>query len=168
VRIRPAVPDDAEAIERARIRSWRVAYRHVFPPDELDRLPIDSSRWRERLEHGWSEECLVYEDDRGVVGWITTGPSTDASIGEVHGLYVDPDAWSAGAGRALIAAGEAALARSYDEAVLWVLEENRRARHFYEAAGWTTDGLRGTFERFGVSAAVVRYRKVLSSSASRS
>jgi ribosomal protein S18 acetylase RimI-like enzyme len=167
VPIRPAVPDDAEAIERARIRSWRVAYRHVFPPDELDRLPIDWSRWRERFEQGWSEDCLVYEDERGVVGWITTGPSADSAIGEVHGLYVDPDAWSTGAGRALLAAGEAALARVHDEAVLWVLEDNPRARRFYEAAGWTTDGLRGAFERFGVSASVVRYRKVLSSSASR-
>jgi len=163
------VPDDAEAIERARVRAWRLAYRHVFPPEELDRMPIDGSRWRVQLEDGLLDEaCLVCEEGGDVVGWVRFGVGSTPLLGEVHGLYVDPDAWSTGAGRALMAGAEAELAGSYPAAVLWVLEANDRARRFYEAAGWSADGRRGTFERFGVAAPVVGYRKSLSSSASRS
>ena len=50
---------------------------------------------------------------------------------------------------------------SYAEATLWVLEENPRARAFYERCGWSLDGERKSEERWGVSAAEVRYRKRL-------
>ena len=42
------------------------------------------------------------------------------------------------------------------------------AKALYEAAGWRLDGTTGSFERLGVSAAIVRYAKRLSKSASRS
>jgi GNAT superfamily N-acetyltransferase len=170
VRIRPATPEDAEAIERIRIRGWQVAYRHVFPPAELDALPVDWSRWLEwlaRPEPG--HRCFVAEDEAGLLGWVTVGPSAFPDrFGEVHGLYVHPDRWGEGAGRALLARGEEELAETWEEAILWTLEDNPRTRRFYEAAGWHVDGTTGSFERLGVSAPVVRYTKRLSKSASRS
>jgi ribosomal protein S18 acetylase RimI-like enzyme len=54
---------------------------------------------------------------------------------------------------------EASLAADYGAALLWVLEDNPRARGFYERAGWAPDGVRKAEERFGVRAAEVRYRK---------
>jgi hypothetical protein len=42
-----------------------------------------------------------------------------------------------------------------------VLEENPRARRFYEEAGWQADGSRKAEERWGVRAPEVRYRKEL-------
>ena len=98
-----------------------------------------------------------------------SGPSAFPDrFGELHGLYVDPDRWGEGAGRALLARGEDELAETWDEAILWTLEDNPRTRRFYEAAGWRLDGTTGSFERLGVSAAIVRYAKRLSKSASRS
>jgi GNAT superfamily N-acetyltransferase len=172
MRIRVALPEDAEAIERIRIRGWQVAYRHVFPPDALDALPVDASRWRTWLaavfEHGQS--CLVAEDAGILVGWATFGPARDPDdrYGELHGLYVDPERWGRGAGRLLLECAEEELARRWDEAVLWTLEHNPRTRRFYEANGWTLSGLTSTFERFGVKAPIVRYGKRLSKTASRS
>src|SRR5439155_20573477 len=79
MRLRPATPDDAEALERIRIRGWQIAYRHVFPPEELDAMGVDSSRWRAWLaagfEHG--QACIVAEDAEGVVGWATFGSARD-------------------------------------------------------------------------------------------
>ena len=159
--VRPASPDDALAIETIRIHGWRSAYRHVFPAAELDALPIDAERWRPRLHvppPGWS--IVVCEDERHVVGFASTGPSRDEDeIGELYAIYVEPDAWSTGVGRALMAVAEEQLAAKYDAALLWVLEDNPRARHFYERAGWAADGVRKAEERFGVRAAEVRYRK---------
>jgi ribosomal protein S18 acetylase RimI-like enzyme len=90
------------------------------------------------------------------------GPSRDeTAVGELYAIYVDPDDWSRGAGRALIARAEERLAEDYGVATLWVLEGNPRARRFYEAAGWQVDGARQAVERLGASPAEVRYRKRL-------
>jgi GNAT superfamily N-acetyltransferase len=170
MRVRVASPDDAEAIERARVRAWQVAYRHVFPPEALDGLPVDWSRWAEALarpEPGYV--CFVAVDESRLLGWATVGPSACPDrYGELHGLYVDPECWGRGAGRALLERSEAELAQTWDEAILWTLEDNPRTRRFYEAAGWRPDGTTGTFERLGVRAPVVRYAKRLRSSTSRS
>jgi GNAT superfamily N-acetyltransferase len=161
VHIRPASPDDAVAIETIRVHGWQSAYRHVYPAAELDALPVDPERWRSRLHvppPGWT--TVVCEDGGHVVGFASTGPSRDEDeIGEVYAIYVEPDAWSTGAGRALLASAEATLAAAYDAALLWVLEDNPRARRFYERAGWAPDGVRKAEERFGVRAPEVRYRK---------
>jgi GNAT superfamily N-acetyltransferase len=166
VHVRLGREDDALAIETIRVRGWRIAYRHVFPARDLDELPIDESRWRLRLASpppGWT--TLVVERDRRVRGFASVGPSRDEhGTGELYAIYVDPDDWSTGAGRALIERAEAELAREYGEAMLWVLEENPRARRFYERAGWWPDGARKAEERWGVRAPEVRYRKDLSSS----
>ncbi len=51
------------------------------------------------------------------------------------------NAWGTGAGRLLMSAFVERLRESgFEDATLWVLDDNPRARRFYEAAGWTLDG----------------------------
>ena len=161
--VRPAGVADALAIEAIRVRGWRAAYRHVFPPAELDALPVDETRWRNRLEKppaGWA--VFVADEGETVTGFAALGPSRDErGVGELYAIYVDPSAWGSGVGRALIAEAEAALGARWDEATLWVLEDNPRARRFYERAGWAPDGAQKAEERLGVAAVEVRYRKSL-------
>ncbi|HVU76139.1 MAG TPA: GNAT family N-acetyltransferase [Gaiellaceae bacterium] len=161
--VRLATGDDAVAVETIRVRGWRAAYRHVFPPEQLDALPIDGERWRRRLVDpppGWS--TFVVEDGEAVVGFASVGPSRDVrGLGELYAIYVEPDAWSTGAGRALMDRAEEQLRSEYEAATLWVLEDNPRARAFYERAGWSPDGARKAEERWGVRAPEVRYRKEL-------
>jgi GNAT superfamily N-acetyltransferase len=168
--VRIAIGADAEAVERIRVRGWQTAYRHVFPPDALDALQVDWARWQRQIETpppGWT--VFVAEDDGHVRGFVAVGPSRDgAPGGELYAIYVDPDAWSTGVGRALIARAEERLADQYEEATLWVLEDNARARRFYERAGWAADGAKKLEERLGVAAVEVRYYKWLSNSTSRS
>ncbi len=163
--VRLATRADAEAIERIRVGGWQVGYRHVFPAEQLERLEIDRSRWERRLERppaGWT--TFVAEGHGRTLGFVSVGPSRDeAGVGEVYAVYVDPDDWRQGAGRALLERGEERLAEEYREATLWVLEDNPRARRFYEAVGWHLDGGRQTVERLGVSPPEVRYRKRLAS-----
>ena len=171
MQLRAATVADAGEIERVRVRGWQVGYRHVFPPDQLDAIPVDVSRWVQWFSHGseHGQTCALAEDAHGVLGWVTWGPSAVPDrFGEIHGLYVDPDRWGQGAGRALLARGEDELAQTWREAVLWTLADNPRTRRFYEAAGWRVDGETGTFERLGVRAPIVRYAKRLRSSESRS
>jgi ribosomal protein S18 acetylase RimI-like enzyme len=162
VEVRLGTSRDAKGIARVQERGWQAAYRHVFPPAVLDRGGfIEVSRWRDRLRRpptGWA--TFVSIRDSAVVGFACVGPSRDVDgAGEVYAIYVDPECWSTGAGRALMERAERELASRYDEATLWVLEENPRARRFYELAGWELDGARKAEERWGVRAAEVRYRR---------
>jgi GNAT superfamily N-acetyltransferase len=169
VHVRKATARDADSISRIQERGWQAAYRHVFPVEELDRGGfIEPARWRARLRHppaGWV--TLVAARDGDVVGFASVGPSRDIPLfGEVYAIYVEPSLWSSGAGRALMSEAERELASKYAEATLWVLEDNPRARKFYELRGWSLDGARQAHERWGVAAPEVRYRKLLTSSRS--
>jgi len=159
--VRAAQGADADAVARIQQETWRVAYSHVFPATGLAQDFIDAERWRRRLADpppGWS--TFVIGDP--VVGFASVGPSRDEpGIGELYAIYVIPSAWSTGAGRALLERAEERLAEDYDEATLWVLEDNPRARRFYEAAGWRPDGARKAEPRWDVSAPEVRYRRRL-------
>jgi ribosomal protein S18 acetylase RimI-like enzyme len=160
--VRRASADDAEAVARVHLRTWQTAYRHVFPPETLDELPLGP-----RIR-GWTE---AFSDPDGdgfvagdpIVGFVFVRESEEEpGVGEVEAIYVDPDEWGAGVGRALLAAGEAALReRGFDEGLLWVLEDNPRTRRFYELAGWEDDGGRQLWPRYGVEPTVARYRKQL-------
>ncbi len=164
VEIRASTGRDASGIAHVQERAWQDAYRHVFPVGELDRGGfIRPELWRERLEHpppGWT--TFVADEDGDVIGFVAVGPSRDQrGIGELYAIYVHPDWWGTGAGRALIERGERELRGRYGEATLWVLDDNPRARAFYETAGWTPDGSSKSDERWGVRAPEVRYRKGL-------
>ena len=78
---------------------------------ELDAMPIDETRWAHRINEtppGWDDHRRGGR--RHVVGFASTGPSRDQlGIGELYAIYVEPDAWSTGAGRELIVRAEAEL-----------------------------------------------------------
>jgi GNAT superfamily N-acetyltransferase len=92
----------------------------------------------------------VLESDGTAIGFTHIGPVEDPpsgpqnGIGEVYTLYLDPDHLGRGAGRFLLGAAEARLAADgFDQACLWVLDTNHRARRFYERQGWAlSDGIR--------------------------
>jgi GNAT superfamily N-acetyltransferase len=162
--VRLATGADANGLARVQERTWQVAYRHVFPAGELDRGGfIQPERWRARIERppaGWTTFVAVH--DGLVTGFASVGPSRDErGIGELYAIYVDPEQWSTGTGKALIERCEEQLRDSFAEATLWVLEDNPRARSFYERGGWSPDGERKSEERWGVRAPELRYRKTL-------
>lgn len=173
MRARVATVDDAEAIGRIHTVAWQVGYEHVFGVEALATLDIDARvrQWRERLAGGGDAiegvELLVVEDDRhAVVGWAAAGPSegddADTSTAELYGIYVDPDAWGREAGSALMRATLDRLRkRDFDTVVLWVLEDNPRARRFYERQRWHADGATKNEVFFEIPVDVVRYRITL-------
>jgi GNAT superfamily N-acetyltransferase len=146
--VRRATPGDAATIAEIQVRSWRAAYAGIAPSELLAVLdvPERTIRWRERLAlpdeeaHVW----IVERDDRAA-GYAWCGPSADDDLppgtAEVYAIYLHPDAFSTGTGRALFEhAVDDMRERGYLRAALWTLEENARARRFYEIAGWKRDG----------------------------
>jgi GNAT superfamily N-acetyltransferase len=166
--VRDARPQEAYAIARVHTRSWQVGYAHAFPAEALASISAErrADRWADRLRAPQPRTALlVAEADGEVCGFAALGPAREsrARVGELYAIYVDPDHWGTGVGQALIAEGEERLrAAGFTEAILWVLEDNPRARRFYEAAGWTHDGGTKRDTHLNTEVTEVRYRKSLS------
>lgn len=171
VRVRLARAEDAAALAHVHVAAWRGAYRGQMPDEYLDAL--DPVRWTagwERLLARTEQDgvlVLVAESDGAVVGFANAGPCRDEGsdgLGELYAINVHPDAWSRGAGPALLAAATQRLSGlGVDRAVLWVLPGNARARRFYERHGWSADGAARTAEVNGVQVDEVRYSRGLTS-----
>jgi GNAT superfamily N-acetyltransferase len=141
------------------VETWQAAYAHALPLEQLRGLSMPDSVERHRR---WPPQ-FVAEKDGEIVGFVAVGASGDPGTdGELFAIYVHPEHWGAGVGRALIEAGEDELRRlGHEQAVLWVLDDNPKARRFYEIAGWSTDGAAREIEIFGFDVAEVRYAKRL-------
>jgi GNAT superfamily N-acetyltransferase len=165
--VRDARPEDALAIARVHTRSWQVGYAHAFPAEALAAISAErrAGRWAERLRSFEPRSAvLVAEVDGTVRGFVSVGPARELGreVGELYAIYVDPDQWGSGVGQALISAGEQGLRDAgFTKAILWVLEDNPRARRFYEAAGWTHDGATKRDTHLETEVTEVRYRKDL-------
>lgn len=108
---------------------------------------------------------LVAVEVGAIVGFATISPARDedaAGHGEICALYVEPDCWGHGVGRALTAAARGELCSlGFRNAVLWVVAGNARAEQFYRADGWSPDGLRRKQQVWSVAVETVRYRRTL-------
>jgi GNAT superfamily N-acetyltransferase len=162
VSVRDARLADAEAIADVHVRTWQAAYDHVFPPEALAGISVDAwtRNWRRWLSDPPPHtHRLVTEDEAGVRGFAILGPATAGVAGELHAIYVLPEAWGAGHGRALMAVAlERLRGEGFAEAILWVLEDNPRTRRFYEQAGWRLDGEPQDEMFLDTPVSIVRYR----------
>jgi ribosomal protein S18 acetylase RimI-like enzyme len=162
VRVRRAVVDDADAIERVRTDTWRYAYRGLMPDSLLDGLGYDSTRRRALMSAMPPDHfVLVAEADGAVVGFCIGGPSRTHDLpfgGEVYAIYVRPEQHGRGAGRALLEAAVTELVgRGFLSMIIWVLRENAPSRRFYERMGGVhvrdeereLDGVRITESSYG-------------------
>lgn len=140
--IRPLRETDSRLeISRIYEESWKSAYRGVVPQAYLDGIP--AGRWAEVLDRaGW--DTLVLTEGERLIGTSSVCASRWPDwpdFGEVVSLYLLPESMGKGYGKALLAAAVKRLAeQGFQDALLWVLEENRRARRFYERAGFALAG----------------------------
>ncbi|MFL5679104.1 MAG: GNAT family N-acetyltransferase [Chloroflexota bacterium] len=167
-RVRLARPEDAAALADVHVRSWQAAYRGIVPDAILDGLSVErrAAWWRETLTTDKTLRVWVVEGDGRVVGFAATAPRRDDDLppgaGEVESIYLAPDAWSVGLGRAVLAVAVDDLQdRGFEPLVLWVLTLNERARGFYEAVGWRPDGERRMLDFDGNPIEEMRYTRTI-------
>jgi GNAT superfamily N-acetyltransferase len=121
------------------------------------------SRSLTKHQHGRRKRTVVAVKEDQVVGFATVGRAQDEmDEGLVYLVYVLPQCWRRGVGKALVvAAGDALLELGVREAALWVLRENQRAQRFYERLGWQPDGRTRTDDYGGVELEAVCYRRAI-------
>jgi ribosomal protein S18 acetylase RimI-like enzyme len=140
--IRPARAEDAEAIARVRVDSWRETYRGMIPQTYLDAMKLEESRalWEKVLTAGSNVvSVFVAEHGADIVGFASGNMLAEPKHGfdaELSAVYVRREFQGAGIGRRLVS--ETAVALSQRDAsglIVWVIAGNKRARTFYERLG---------------------------------
>lgn len=143
MKIEPAAPQDASAIAALHVRSWQAAYAGILAPEYLASLSVDerAARWRHILEVGASQIHVAVGDAAAIHGFVNHGPLRNGpdqpAKGEIWALYVAPEHWGRGVGRALLSHAMRELrARGRVDVSLAVLAGNARAIHFYVSQGF--------------------------------
>ncbi len=159
-RLRLAGLEDASAIAEIRVASWRAAYRDLLPAELLAGLRVEDGERRIcRLMVDGRQRFWLLEDGGSALGFADFGLGEQPGVAELRACYLRREAWGLGLGRRLMARLlRDMIEKGYHGASLYVMEGNRRARRFYEAAGWRAEG--GSVERLrgGRRCRDLRYR----------
>ena len=148
VTIRPARPEDAAAIARIRVDSWRDTYAHLLSPEFLAALdPVaDTNGWRVTIERMTEDPSrgtfVVAELDGAVRGFAIACPprpneNDPPRDWQLPLIYQDAELHGTGSGQALLVA-----AIGDRPTFLWTAEDNPRAIAFYRRNGFVPDGTR--------------------------
>jgi len=133
--IREARVGEGPILATVQERASVAALAHIFPPEQYP-YPRDAvhERWVAAVAEPAARTLIATIDERPVGAACVTA-------GWLDGLYVVPERWGTGLadelhGRAL----ELVRALGSRSCKLWVLEDNVRARRFYERRGWRENG----------------------------
>lgn len=137
--IRPAEPDDANAIAEVHRASWQHTYSGVLPYRTLSQM-IERRNvgWWQRAIRG-STSILVLDVGGLIAGYATLGLNRARSLpqeGEIYELYLLPEFQGVGLGKRLFSETRRLLASlGCKGTVVWCLEDNDQAIGFYTAQG---------------------------------
>jgi RimJ/RimL family protein N-acetyltransferase len=137
--VRPATPDDVEALVDVQERGAVLAFAHIFPQDAypFPRARI-VARWREEIADAGTRVYVATDEAGAVTGFAATRGSVLLHFGtavetwgtgharEFHDALLDTIAGTAPGGTTRVR--------------LHVLEANGRARRFYEKLAWRPTG----------------------------
>ncbi|WP_019181450.1 GNAT family N-acetyltransferase [Microbacterium yannicii] len=152
VTVRIATTDDALAIARVHLQTWRETYTGKLADDVIEGRPIpERAAALVRLLSGESpfgpQTLWVAEREGTIVGFAWAGDCRDedrTGQAELYAINVLRAHHGSGAGQRLLDASV-----GDDAASLWVLEDNPRARAFYERNRFVADGATKDDERLG-------------------
>ena len=133
--------DDIYAVSNVYEQSWKYAYQNIIPQQYLDSIP--AGRWAKGLENN-RDSCLVAVEEGRIAGTSSIRGSRwekYSDYGEIISIYFLPEYMGKGYGKLLLErAVEELHKRGFQKVLLWVLEENARARRFYDKCGFSPVG----------------------------
>lgn len=130
--LRPATPDDADAIAAVWHGSWADGHRGNVPPELEAYRTLEQFRTRVPPRLAMTTVAVI---DGVIAGMVMVVDD------EVEQVYVTAAARGTGVAAALLGHGERQIAAAgHPVAWLAVAPGNARARRFYERSGWTDTG----------------------------
>ncbi|MGN0650550.1 MAG: GNAT family N-acetyltransferase [Oscillospiraceae bacterium] len=162
--IRRMLRSDEADVGRLYVQSWQAGYKGLLPQDYLDGL--ESWRWDSKFTE--MPGSFVITDGGKIVGHSCARESADEEMsgwGEVWTLYVLPEYWGKGFGKALLRHTVDWLReQGFERIYLWALETNSRARRFYESQGFCENGDTLCCDIGGATVTDIRYINVTAKS----
>lgn len=133
--------DDRNALSRVYEKSWKHAYSGIIPQDYLDSIP--QGQWAASADEPSMSTLVMFEDGE-MIGTSSFCPSRFEDMegwGEIVSIYFLPGFMGKGCGKMLFGEVLRELERmGFRDIFLWVLEENTKARGFYERQGFVPNG----------------------------
>jgi len=137
----PASIRHTEAIARLHAYSWQIQYRGIFNDNYLDYDVVQDrlTVWKRRFENPSKDQFIVLANDQDLLcGFGCAYLSHDQQYGTlIDNLHVHPDWQRKGIGKKLLnhCVNRIAALEPPFKMYLWVLQENFKARAFYESMG---------------------------------
>lgn len=158
--IRPVCPsDDRNAISLIYEESWKYAYKGIVPQAYLDSIP--AGQWATKLDQEGVGSLVAVEDGKliGTSSYCKSRWAEFGECGEIISIYFLPQYMGRGYGKKLLNAVVSKLqGLGFEDIFLWVLEENERARTFYERCGFIATEHHMEYEIGGKMLREIQYR----------
>ena len=141
MKIRYVLPDDLWEISDVYEKSWKYAYKNIIPQDYLDSIP--EGNWADNINMNDRKNIVMTENDIiiGTLSFCKSRWKQYSDYGEIVAIYFLPEYIGKGYGKDLLDRGiEELQIMGFEYILLWVLEENNRARNFYEKYGFIYNG----------------------------
>ena len=140
--IRKAVPGDERVLAYIQTESWKAAFAGILSPEELERCT--NLQKAEQMYYGVlrRDGCnmaieLVDGKPHCIAAWGKNRCDLGDMVGELICIHSLQNNWAKGYGSAMMEYVLAQLQQAnYESVILWVFEENSRARKFYEKHGF--------------------------------
>lgn len=127
--------DDLPIISSIYEESWKYAYKNIIPQSFLDSIP--EGKWINTVQ---KFHTLIMTDKGKTIGTSSFCASRwekFSGYGEIVSIYFLPEYMGKGCGGELLETAVNELHKlGYEKVLLWVLEDNTRARNFYEKHGF--------------------------------
>lgn len=117
--------------------SWKYAYKGMIPQDYLDSIPM--GQWANSISKVGMNNLVLIENGMmiGTASFCKSRWEKYRDYGEIVSIYFLPDYIGKGYGRLLLNRCIEELKQcGFRKVLLWVLEDNHRARKFYEKNGF--------------------------------
>ena len=161
--IRKVADGDAPVLAYIQTESWKAAFKGILEDDVLARctdIERATQMYAGLLKAKKGNGYLLEVDGKGhcIAWWDATREEDMENFAELICIHSLQDNWGKGYGSKMMDKVLADITEAgYTKVMLWVFEENHRARAFYEAKGFVKSGK----SKVSLGAVEVMYEKVL-------
>lgn len=143
--------------------SWKEGFKDILSADTLQRytqMDKATEMYRHLLEHNIGNGYLlkIEANPHCIAWWAATRENDMPNYAELICIHSLQNQWRKGYGRKMMETVLYDIKKAgYSKVMLWVFEDNTRARRFYESLGFTANGK----VKKDLEAAEVCYEKTL-------
>ena len=146
VKFRKAIPGDEQVLAYIQTESWKAAFVDILSPEELERctnLEKAEQMYHNVLRRDGCNMAIEFVDGKPhcIAAWGKNRCDLGDTVGELICIHSLQNNWAKGYGSAMMEFVLAQLQQAqYESVILWVFEDNTRARKFYEKHGFELTG----------------------------